>query len=317
VAIPADAWPVVLDQALAHRLVGVMIEAADGGVLQLTEFQRAELMQQLRAAIVFRMLAERVALRVVGGLEQHGIEARVLKGLATGAAVHRDPMMRQVGDVDLLVRPEQFVEAARVVATLGGDESPYPLPGPVFMSTVKARTFAMDGLEVDLHQRIEALHKGSSLPPALGFDEPRTIALGDGKVSTPSLEVLFLHACLHLCAPSTRLSSMADLIRLARHPDLSLDGVIAAAGASRAGAYVAWALRRAQHFAPDEPALAAVLNACRPGPVRRLFVRELVQHRGWAYGLDALRGPRRLAATRELLLPSAEFRAQRRTREGG
>jgi hypothetical protein len=46
--------------------------------------------------------------------------------------------------------------------------------------------------------------------------------------------------------------------------------------------------------------------------MRRLLAGQLVQHRGWAYALDAVRGPRRLAATKELLFPSAEFRALRR-----
>ena len=56
---------------------------------------------------------------ILAAFANKGIETLVLKGLALGATVYPDPAARPSADIDLLVRPEHYPDAAAVLTGLG------------------------------------------------------------------------------------------------------------------------------------------------------------------------------------------------------
>ena len=61
------------------------------------------------------MTIERDLLETVDLLRRSGVPTIALKGNATAYLDHADPANRQVGDIDLLIRPDQLEEAMQIL----------------------------------------------------------------------------------------------------------------------------------------------------------------------------------------------------------
>jgi hypothetical protein len=125
---PGSLGPVVLDDEAScrlrlwadqTRLDGALWAAHEAGAVVLTPGE-ADLLREAHVRAQHRSLAcEARAAEVSELLASHGIESRVLKGLAAGRLDSPDPALRTVGDVDLLVRRREFGAALDVLAAAG------------------------------------------------------------------------------------------------------------------------------------------------------------------------------------------------------
>lgn len=158
---------------------------------------------------------------VVRLLNEHQIESRLLKGLATARLDYQRPELRDTGDIDLLVRPE---ELAQVVELLCAEGSVYNSPDHVDPDLGKGVTLVHPTkLQIDLHTRltgyevqdIEVLMQNPNpIPGAVGLALP--------------LEMRLLHAAGHLVysPPGTRrLSGVADISAIVDRNDLDWNSV--------------------------------------------------------------------------------------------
>ncbi|MEJ2068649.1 MAG: nucleotidyltransferase family protein [Deltaproteobacteria bacterium] len=64
--------------------------------------------------------------RILTALDEAGIAVIVLKGAALAATVYEDIGLRPMGDLDLLVREEEFQEALDVLLSIGYMQEPMP-----------------------------------------------------------------------------------------------------------------------------------------------------------------------------------------------
>lgn len=100
-------------------------------------------------------LVEQLALRLARGLEATGIPVVALKGPHMAERLHGDAAMRASNDIDLLVLPEDFHGAVRVLEQTGyrsEDKAPWIDGLPLF----EASLFAHDAWRppIDLHWRL-------------------------------------------------------------------------------------------------------------------------------------------------------------------
>ncbi len=170
-------------------------------------------------AIAAAELRRRHTMReTVALLDAHGIELRVLKGLATAQLDYSQPAHRQTGDVDLLVRPEDFDGAVEALRGAGAD-LPRAAPGS---ELDKGVTLHIDrGQRVDLHWR---LTQYSDQPPEVLFGRPAPLP-DDSGLAMPA-DLRLVHAAAHLLytPPGHRLlSGLADITAIRSRPEVDLD----------------------------------------------------------------------------------------------
>ena len=120
-------WPLLIAQAKRHRIVPVLYAGLKScaDVVPPGQLQRCrdETTRNTRAA-----LAQAAELgRVLNALEQGGIRALVLKGIVLSQQLYGDPGVRGVGDMDILVPPDQFWQADQILAAAGYHISALPL----------------------------------------------------------------------------------------------------------------------------------------------------------------------------------------------
>lgn len=96
---------------LGPRILDLAEEPADGGFAGAVE----EALETARRQGAFLQL---MSLHIMAMLADAGIRSTVLKGPLLGEAIYGDPGRRLSNDIDLLVSPEQLLEAVEVVRAL-------------------------------------------------------------------------------------------------------------------------------------------------------------------------------------------------------
>lgn len=206
-----------LDLAITDRVLPLLYQLVAAGEHELTVAQqltvRAAQIDVMGAAVRF----EHDLLDVHALLTDAGIDTVVLKGAATAHLDYATPSLRQFGDVDVLVAPEEFPDACAVLRAHGWSQA-YVLPRHHERFT-HAITFRQGRrAEVDLHQRIAHRALGRVIPP----DALLSTAV-DYEIAGRTLRALcpthrLIHAAVHAASsrgPYRRLSSLADVLVLA------------------------------------------------------------------------------------------------------
>jgi Uncharacterised nucleotidyltransferase len=193
--------------------LGNRASACGLGALVYTSLKRrpdmlpADALQRLRAAYMAPAAGN---LRLVGALTRllrqiadHDLPVMPLKGAALLALVYRDPAMRPMGDVDLLIRREDIPALVKILSDFG------MVPADVHMSVDEYERghhhwipyVARDGsLAVELH--FDLVPPGKSVRPCIDdlWVDVTPGMIGGVPVLLPSLEHLLLHLAIHACS---------------------------------------------------------------------------------------------------------------------
>jgi hypothetical protein len=78
-----------------------------------------EMRQAFLVSVVRSVHMERQLQEIIGAFQQEGVRVLVLRGPALAFSLYPDPAMRPGGDLDLLVLPEQIVQARGILESLG------------------------------------------------------------------------------------------------------------------------------------------------------------------------------------------------------
>ena len=172
---------------------------------------------QSAAASVGKRSAARNALLMesvgdaIGRLARAGVPTIVLKGVPLIVQYYRDPALRPMSDVDLMVRPADLARALRILAEArwilqGGRTSPRLLP---FLYAFEHHR--QDGAKLDLHQYLIE-HGSSPQSEHQLWDRAQRIDLLGQTCAAPDPTTLLLHVCVAGVKAGRQLNSrwMAD-----------------------------------------------------------------------------------------------------------
>lgn len=311
-ATPLDEadWRALLEAASQERVLTLLVAAVDARRLAVTEQQRADVTRVATGLSLAALAQEHAIAQLVDRLGAVGIEWRLLKGHGSAALLYPDPRWRQSGDVDLAVRADEFSAAVSALLKAGAQSlTSYEL-GPHFSHLEKALTFRLpDGVEVDVHRRIHGEVGRYGITERDVFGEPRLATVGAATVLVPSLEVALVHAAIHLSSVRTRLSTLADLVRLAHRPELDIERSFAVGARGGALPVLVWALRRADTLWPLPGALRTRLDQLRFRRADRLAASLVLDRPSCRVLVQVADEPRRRwpGLARDVLWPSRDF----------
>jgi hypothetical protein len=218
-------WKILLDLAGQHGAQPLLYQAlvAVEGSIPSGHIPAIEQLYQIN--LHKALLLSRELIRIVDHLSALGFEVMPYKGLALAELLYRDIALRQTGDIDLLVRPQDFPRVRDAVRELG--YTPH-----LSLSAAEERAYLQSGYEFafDGSAGPNLLEVQWAIQPrfyAIDFDmdglfqraAPLTIV--GHPMKTPSSEDLLLvlsaHAAKHVWA---RLVWLCDIARLMNLPTL-------------------------------------------------------------------------------------------------
>jgi len=272
---PFASWSAILpliDRLYAHHIPGLVLTTLEreGFFDQVEPDARialqTNLLRQRRRSGLFSIELERLA----HNLEGSGIECLVLKGASLALTVYGSPAERFMGDLDLLVRPDQVDVALDRLLALGYT-SPWsaeavrgyrthhyhlPLAGP-------------HGHIVELHWDLVKPGRRYGLDPSEVIERSIPLPGFVGTLRMPGVEDQILHAAVQQLQDGfTYFSRTVDLDRLVAQGLPDWDALVARARGYRLGPALAYALQVARHLlATDCP--AEVVDALAPGRLAR------------------------------------------------
>lgn len=154
-------------------------------------------------------------IHVADVLRRVGVDPIVLKGLATAHLDYADPVLRETGDIDILVSPGRQDEVLNALFA-DGWRLGYEIAGE-HRRLYHAHTLERDGIELDVHQHIAHRALGLLLDTRRLMEDATPLRIGGSTLSALCDEDRLIHAAVHFHTSrgqTRRLSSAADVLVL-------------------------------------------------------------------------------------------------------
>ncbi|HET9441888.1 MAG TPA: nucleotidyltransferase family protein [Acidimicrobiales bacterium] len=241
-------WRRLMVDVGRQRISGLLVQAIDHGDFAASAEQAdaAEAAHTAAMHVVLRL--ERLLVDVAGRLEEAGIDCRALKGSAAAHLDYPNPALRCFGDIDVLVRSDDY-DAAVGLLRDAGSTARYDEPRPGFGRRFGkgAELVTPEGLEIDLHRTFVSGPFGLSVVLDDLFASGTPFEVGGRRLLALTSEQRFLHACFHaaLGARPARLQPLRDIAQLALFGRLDVDRVFGLTAAWKVPAVLAAGVRLA------------------------------------------------------------------------
>lgn len=244
-----ETWAAVEEGVRWHRIAVLFARAILDGSLPTTPGQATRAMTMERATLTAVLALEASLVSMTALLERTGSRFRVLKGSAVAHLDYPDPALREFGDVDLLIHPDDLPGAIAALTERGYVRRfPEPRPGFDRRFTKSVSLTGPAGEEVDLHRSLATGGFGHRIVvEMLWSDAPASFHLAGRALPALGAEQRFLHACYHMVLGNAppRLVPQRDLAQMLLTGALSEDRVRLLASAWRGEAVVAHAIATA------------------------------------------------------------------------
>ncbi len=219
-------WNLLFALAEQHGVQPLLHHALSGLTKEVPAEQLCFLQQSSQTNLHKAMLLSRELIRIVDHLSSRGIAVMPYKGLALAELVYGDIALRQAGDIDLLIQPDDFRRVCEAVGELGY------VPHDCF-SQVAERAQLKSGYEcafdgaagrnlLEVQWAIQPRFYAIDFDMTGLFERATTVAVAGQPMKTPSVEDLFLvlaaHAAKHVWG---RLIWLCDLARIMILPNLN------------------------------------------------------------------------------------------------
>ena len=244
----------VLSRVEEEKLIGVLAAAVDRGHFEVSDSERAALVDAHRLAMGETLLLEEMLLRAVEVLDAVGIPCRVLKGSALAHTVHPDPSERSFGDNDLLVESHRMSDAVAALTEAGGVRSQARLTAGFDRRFAKSVTIDwVHNTEIDLHRTLAPGPYGLLINIDDLWESHTQFMIASRVIHTLSPELHLLNAALHVSLGDVkpRFGNLRDLALLCRFSDLDAEFVTKTAAAWRCEAPLAAGLNAAAKLSVD------------------------------------------------------------------
>lgn len=282
-------WNELVDFVEADRVVGLLWLAIENG-MPVSVSQRMVAASMAHDALVNSVELDAVARWSVQVLADHGIDARIIKGLATAYAVHVVRERRDTGDVDLLVDPADFAKAREVLLSAGLAIDVRWGPGAVHFTKEEVFLTA-SGVEIDLHQSLSYGQRWRRMTSRLMEDglplDP------SGEVRTLNIESLLISAAISARGSDGRMSGLLDVAAISRDPRLDSARLVDLLASTGIGPLIAPVFARAARWFLVDPAVVDLVNRAQAGRVAGLACRLESSESGARFLYSCLTGPPR------------------------
>ncbi len=210
----------------SQKLIGVLQAMVETGACEVDDSAALEVAHL--DAMAESLLLEDMLLQAAAVLDEAGIAWRVLKGSALAHLVHPDPAQRTFGDIDLLVRGEEIIEAVDALTRAGATRAQPALSETFDRRFSKSVTMRWrNRTELDVHRTLAPGPFGLRVDTEDLFVDPRTFTLAGRPLLTLNPEMHLLHGAIHVALGDVlpRLGNVRDLALLLNVPDLDGDHV--------------------------------------------------------------------------------------------
>lgn len=140
-------WQNIIDnfraQAMLPLVGGVLCSL--NGKYKISEQQEEMILQVTSNTVQVNFNVQEVTERIFSALKENGCDPLLLKGLSL-ARLYPNPNLRACGDIDILVRPEQYLRAIKTLQEICDDTGTEDFMGRHYK-------FHYEDLIVELHQR--------------------------------------------------------------------------------------------------------------------------------------------------------------------
>src|SRR5687768_5605967 len=233
-------WDLFYKIARRHSLLPLAyrrLNETAGQIIPTEELQKLRLAYELNAARNLILTNELV--QMTQALDQNGIQSIAYKGPALAVLAYGDPALRRFIDLDLMVRRENVLQAAEVLALRGyhpvksltSDQLALLLQTQHNLQLVSASRII-----VELHWQVASQLFASSVTAEELWNNLETIRLNDFPVKSFSTEDLLFSLCVHGSRHLwERLAWTADVAHLLQvRPEIDWSALVARARAANA-----------------------------------------------------------------------------------
>lgn len=318
-----ETWQAVAEGVRLQRIAPLLAQAIADGALPATPAQTAAAMDLECEALNHSLSLEASLVEIGELLDDAEVRFRVLKGSAVAHLDYPNPAMREFGDVDLLIHPDDIDHAVTVLVGHGFTRR-YPEPRPGFdrRFTKSVSMEGPKGREVDLHRTLAIGGFGQRIIVDMLWTAPADeFSVGGRNLRALGAEERLLHACYHMVLGGSppRLVPQRDIVQMLLTGRVAADSVAILAAAWRSEAVIARALTTACKNLRVPADLPLVRWASTITP-RRGEARELARATSSTYSyaaqamdsFRAIRGPRRrIAFVSALAFPRRSYLGDR------
>jgi len=225
-------WRYTLTQAAQHRIIPLVCHSLSEIC---PERVPAEVLKQMREHSSFsahyNLYRTGELIKLLRLFEVNGIAALPFKGPVLALAAYGNLALRDYGDLDILVRPQDVLKTKRILLGCGYRlvSQPGSRKEPRFSQRNKDIIFDRhDGrVRVELHWRLTGRHFDFPLDLNSLWAAPETIPLAGSEVRTLAPEDLLLYLCMHGSRHGwERLLWICDVAELLRtHPGMDWESL--------------------------------------------------------------------------------------------
>ena len=168
---------------------------------------------------------------IVRELDQAGVQVMGLKDVQLAKGVYPDPALRPMGDIDLLIHPQDYEVAADCMFRLGFIREPFDRI-PYILKYAWGHHFRRpdDNIYVDMQWNVMQIEWDVYKEGSFDFEIERMwknaekIAVGDYHILVPKLEDMLFHLCIHLDGHHfSELILLCDIYELIKQNEFTID----------------------------------------------------------------------------------------------
>jgi hypothetical protein len=167
--------------------------------------------------------------RAAGALMTAGIPVIVLKGMFLADRLYGDIGLRQVSDIDILVRDRDLSPARRILTSIGYRQAK-SFSNSGFMQLMSRKhlsQFLLNGVAIELHYDLKSNSTDCELNLAEFRDRAREFVVNGTRCYVLCPQDLLIHLCVHLSEHYTsdkfQLSRFVDIAEVINHEGHEMD----------------------------------------------------------------------------------------------
>lgn len=282
-AIPLpENWKHLLELADRHRVAPLLLHHLKKYPAGMIDPElMSGLIQRQEAVTRQNMLSVAVLTRIAKLFEEQKIDFLLLKGLSVGMRYYPNPNLRHSRDLDLLIRPEQFELAEKLLKEMGFERTEFEPTRDWHKELQFKQEYHFEyhcsrtGMTVELHWRLSINPYGYQV----SFDElmakSKVMKLGASQIRTMEELEQFVYLCEHGSKHFWfRIKWLADIYAVIRDSRFDAEAAWKQCKKTKSGRAVALAMHMTKELFGQED----LLNLHRAPPLLISHTRIWIQH---------------------------------------